>query len=62
MVGQRITIGYGNGTLTRQAVALRDTMMIGQIGRYLESMRAEEPLYSSVGMTPTLQGENRLTL
>lgn len=30
--------------LTREAVALRVTMMIGQMGRYFESMRAEDPL------------------
>lgn len=34
----------GFGKLTRAAVGLRVTMMIGQMGRYFEIRRAEEPL------------------
>lgn len=37
--------------LTRDAAALRVTMMIGQIGRYLDSRRAEEPLFQLVSNT-----------
>lgn len=32
------------GKLTREAVGLRVTMMIGHMGRYFEIRRAEEPL------------------
>lgn len=34
----------GFGKLTREAVGLRVTMMIGHIGRYFEIRRAENPL------------------
>lgn len=34
----------GLGKLTREAVGLRVTMMIGHMGRYFEIRRAEEPL------------------
>jgi len=39
------------GQLTREAVGLRVTMMIGQIGRYFEIRRAEDPLsFVSTGL------------
>ena len=33
--------------ITRDAVALRVTIMMGQTGRYLETNRADSPLYQS---------------
>lgn len=48
MMNQHNTAAAFMILLTRDAVALRVTMMIGQIGRYLERSRAEEPLLQSV--------------
>lgn len=40
--------------ITRDAVALRVTMMMGHTGRYFETKRADSPLYQSKHLLLTL--------
>jgi hypothetical protein len=47
--------------LTLQAVALRETMMMGQTGRYLETRRAVVPLVVRTRIAPAFCSRDALT-